>query len=179
MDDFSWGNTRVVTGESGRQVLITDEGKFDPESIPRKKWEEYQAELWEAQTSYRDDRSEASGISYGTKSFHPAASSEYGYPPSRPMSQLDLPGYSQPRGSVAMHQMGRSSTFGDEMADYGNLPSDDAILSEIREILKTADLMSVTKKSVKLELERRFGVALDAKKAYIGSATEAVLSGQL
>ncbi|KAK5001677.1 hypothetical protein LTR28_012378, partial [Elasticomyces elasticus] len=59
------------------------------------------------------------------------------------------------------------------------LVSDDALLAEIREILRTADLMSVTKKSIKLELESRFGVNLDAKRAYIGSATEAVLSGQL
>jgi chitin synthase len=86
MDDFTWGNTRVVTGEKGRKVVITDEGKFDPESIPKKKWEEYQAELWEAQTS-RDDRSEISGISYGTK-YQPAPMSEYNLPPSRPMSQM-------------------------------------------------------------------------------------------
>lgn len=89
MDDFTWGNTRIITGEKGRKVVISDEGKFDPASIPKKKWEEYQTELWEAQTS-RDDRSEVSGISYGTKSYHPAQS-EYGFPGSRPMSQLDLP----------------------------------------------------------------------------------------
>ena len=63
MDDFSWGNTRVVTGEKGQQIVVSDEGKFDPKSIPRKKWEEYQAELWDAQTS-RDDRSVVSGVSY-------------------------------------------------------------------------------------------------------------------
>ena len=78
MDDFSWGNTRVVTGEKGRKIVITDEGKFDPESIPHKKWEDYQAELWEAQTM-RDDRSEISGYSYGTKSYHPTQASEYNY----------------------------------------------------------------------------------------------------
>ncbi|KAG9715618.1 hypothetical protein KCU73_g15878, partial [Aureobasidium melanogenum] len=56
---------------------------------------------------------------------------------------------------------------------------DDAILAEIRDILAKTDLMTITKKSVKSELERRFGVPLDAKRAYIGSATEAILSGQL
>ena len=50
-----------------------------------------------------------------------------------------------------------------------DLPSDDAILAEIREILKTADLMTVTKKSIKMELERKFGVNLDAKRAYVNS----------
>ena len=167
MDDFSWGNTRVTTGESGRKVVISDEGKFDPASIPKKKWEDYQAELWEAQTS-RDDRSEVSGFSYGTKSHRPAHS-EYGFPGSRPMSQIDLPRYS-PRASRAPSEMlSRHMDMDMEMEDLAGLPSDDALLAEIREILRTADLMSVTKKSVKQELERRFGVGLDAKRSYINS----------
>jgi chitin synthase len=58
-----------------------------------------------------------------------------------------------------------------ELANLAGLPNDDAILAEIREILKTADLMTVTKKSIKLELERRFNLPLDAKKAYINSGT--------
>ncbi|KAJ9262091.1 CAZyme family GT2 [Paecilomyces variotii] len=174
MDDFSWGNTRVVTGEKGRKVVLSDEGKFDPASIPKKKWEEYQAELWEAQTS-RDDRSEVSGFSYGTKSYHPAQS-EYGFPGSRPMSQMDLPRFGSRMSLAASEMMGRRDM---EMEDLAGLPSDDAVLAEIREILRTADLMTVTKKSIKQELERRFGVNLDAKRPYINSATEAILSGQL
>ncbi len=195
MDDFSWGNTRVVTGEKGRKVVITDEGKFDPASIPHKKWEEYQAELWEAQTM-RDDHSEASGYSYGTKSYHPAAASEFNYPPSRPVSQMvGVTGSHYPydaknanlynsnsRMSFAQSEMltpgNRASQFGGsgyfgnqemEMTNLAGLPSDDLILAEIREILKTADLMTVTKKSIKNELERRFGVVLDARRAYINS----------
>lgn len=191
MDDFSWGNTRVVTGEKGRKIVITDEGKFDPESIPHKKWEEYQAELWEAQTT-RDDRSEVSGLSYGTKSYHPAAASEYNYPPSRPMSQMGGSNFPYDTKNANMYnsrmslapsealnvpgnrasQFGGSQYFGNqelEMANLAGLPNDDAILAEIREILKTADLMTVTKKSIKVELERRFGVPLDARRAYINS----------
>ncbi|KAM0724263.1 hypothetical protein Q7P37_000145 [Cladosporium fusiforme] len=193
MDDFSWGNTRVVTGEGGKQVLLSDEGKFDPESIPKKKWEEYQAELWDAQTSRGadDTRSEVSGYSYATKSIHPgAAPSMYdlnNYPPSRPMSQLGLPGampYSGSRLSLAPSENaygGAQRNYSASEMDMGGieLPSDDAILAEIREILRTADLMTVTKKSIKAELERRFGVPMDGKRQYIGSATEAILSGQL
>ncbi|MCJ1478072.1 hypothetical protein MMC13_006747 [Lambiella insularis] len=177
MDDFSWGNTRVVTGEKGKKVVITDEGKFDPSTIPRKKWEEYQAELWEAQ-SQRDDRSEVSGISYGTKSYHPAQS-EYGFPPSRAMSHMDLPRYEFGLSLAPSEVMARGYPENVEMSDMAGMPSDDAILADIREILRTADLMSVTKKSIKLELERRFGVSLESRRAYIGSATEAILSGQL
>lgn len=193
MDDFSWGNTRLVTGEKGKQIVISDEGKFDPESIPKKKWEEYQAELWDAQTQRDDERSEVSGFSYGTKSYHPAGSVYGGFgggyestqqlmPPSRSVSQLDMhppmysAGYNQSRMSLAPSEMlgtglmpSGQSIADMEMADLTGLPTDDQLLNEIREILKTADLMTVTKKGIKQELERRFNVNLDSKRAYIGS----------
>ena len=185
MDDFSWGNTRIIMGEKGRAVVLSDEGKFDPDSIPKKKWEDYQAELWDAQTQRDDTHSEVSGYSYGTKSYHPAASlygeNQYTYPPSRPMSQFDLAAppyqaYNGSRLSLAPSEqllgggMKSSASVAEmELTDLTGLPSDDALLSEIREILRTADLMTVTKKSVKNELERRFGVSLDSRRAYIGS----------
>lgn len=246
MDDFNWGNTRVVAGEKGKKVVISDEGKFDPASIPRKKWEEYQAELWDAQTARDDVRSEVSGYSYATKAGPQVGVSEYGwggFPPSRPGSvagyahspyntgsgdlKTPLAAGNQSRLSFAssemlggngaasttnlnrMSQFGGSQFFGGsqhelEMSNLAGMPSDDALLAEIREILRTADLMTVTKKGVKAELERRFGVPLDARRAYINSgkhsspshefvsktlyriliscqpiATEACLSGQL
>lgn len=213
MDDFSWGNTRVVTGEAGRKVVITDEGKFDPASVPKKKWEEYQAELWEMQGDFKDDATEVSGYSYATKSYgmqNPyAPQSEYGMPPSRPMSSMTGLGvgnnpFGDSRTSVAMAtpmQERPQSMFNMgqevEMMNLQALPTDDALLAEIREILATSDLMTVSKKSVKLELERRFGVPLDGKRAYINNgmltllahdcraatnmetATEALLSAQL
>lgn len=201
MDDFNWGNTRVVAGEGGKNVVVTDEGKFDPAAIPRKKWEEYQAELWESQTMRDDARSEVSGFSYATKGHaggmvgvHEIGTGGY-YGTSRPGSiaggyggQPAMPygdHRNQSRMSLAASEMGgaRNSQFGGSQFfspdDMVGLPSDDALLSEIREILRTADLMTVTKKGVKQELERRFGVPLDAKRAYISSATEALLSGQL
>ena len=168
MDDFSWGNTRVVTGEKGRQVVVSDEGKFDPASIPKKKWEEYQAELWDAQTQRDDARSEISGYSYGTKSHYPATT-EYNYPASRAMSHLGDARYGSRLSLAPSEIMARGYNSDMEMADLAGLPSDDTILAEIREILSTADLMTVTKKSIKMELERRFGVGLEGKKAYIGS----------
>ncbi|KAF2010307.1 glycosyltransferase family 2 protein [Aaosphaeria arxii CBS 175.79] len=181
MDDFSWGNTRLVTGEKGQKIVVSDEGKFDPASIPKKKWDEYQAEMWEQHTM-RDDRSEVSGISYGTKRFmHGSASvmgSEYGgMPPSRPMSHLDLPRYgNNSRMSLAPSAYGAYDNL--EMASL-NLPSDDALLAEIRDILSTSDLMNITKKAVKVELEKRFGMDLTLKKQFIGSAVESLLVGQM
>ncbi|KAI5781412.1 chitin synthase-domain-containing protein [Geopyxis carbonaria] len=42
-DDFSWGNTRIVVGESaGKKIIATsDEEGFDPKSIPLQTWDEY------------------------------------------------------------------------------------------------------------------------------------------
>ncbi|KAK6067390.1 chitin synthase [Seiridium cupressi] len=198
MDDFNWGNTRVVAGEKGKKVVVTDEGKFDPASIPRKKWEEYQAELWDAQTSRDDARSEISGYSYATKqgavvteyyagSHH---GSTHGVIPPYDTRNLAGAGHMSRLSLAPSEMMGnRTSQFGGsqffnnqqemEMANLAGMPSDDALLAEIREILQNADLMTVTKKGIKQELERRFGVPLDSRKAYIGSATEALLSGQL
>jgi chitin synthase len=153
MDDFSWGNTRVVTGDSGQKVVVSDEGKFDPASIPKKRWEEYQAEMWEQHTT-RDDRSEISGYTYATrKPFGGSvAGSEYGgMPPSRPMSHLDVPRY----GNSSRMSLAQSG-YGMDSVEMSNLPSDDALLNEIKVILAHSDLMTVTKKSVKTELENRY-----------------------
>lgn len=217
MDDFNWGNTRVVAGEKGKKVVISDEGKFDPASIPRKKWEEYQAELWDAQTARDDVRSEVSGYSYATKGGPQVGVSEYGwggFDPSRPgsvagyahspyntgsgdlktplatgnQSRLSfassdmLGGHLGGGGAASTTNLNRMSQFGGsqffsgsqhelEMTNLAGMPSDDALLAEIREILRTADLMTVTKKGIKAELERRFGVPLDSRRAYINSGT--------
>ncbi|XPT01317.1 Chitin synthase [Ascochyta lentis] len=178
MDDFSWGNTRVVTGEAGQKVVVSDEGKFDPASIPKKRWEEYQAEMWEQHT-IRDDQSVMSGYTYATKKPFGAGSvmgSEYGgMPPSRPMSHLDIPRY----GNHSRMSLAQSGYGGDSM-EMANLPSDDEILNQIKVILANSDLMTVTKKSVKQQLEQIFGCDLTLKKAYIGEAVEQLLiNGQM
>ncbi|OCF76617.1 chitin synthase [Kwoniella mangroviensis CBS 8886] len=50
MDDFSWGSTRLVVGEHGKKIVIHDEGKFDPRSIPLKSWNDYENELWDQES---------------------------------------------------------------------------------------------------------------------------------
>ncbi|KAH7084475.1 chitin synthase-domain-containing protein [Paraphoma chrysanthemicola] len=178
MDDFSWGNTRVVTGEKGQKVVVSDEGKFDPASIPKKRWEEYQAEMWEQHTM-RDDRSEISGFTYATrKPFGGSvAGSEYGgMAPSRPMSHLDLPRYTQSQSRISLAPSGYGGyESGTEMSQLAHLPADEVIYAEIRDVLSTSDLMTVTKKSVKAELERRFQCDLTLKKQFIGQSVEALL----
>ncbi|KAH9482104.1 Chitin synthase 6 [Psilocybe cubensis] len=56
MDEFSWGNTRVVIGEGKEKKVITNEDeKFDESMIPLKKFSEYEAEAWETATRHSDD----------------------------------------------------------------------------------------------------------------------------
>ena len=42
MDNFSWGNTRIVIGEKGtKQVIAVEDEVFDPRSIPLQRWDDY------------------------------------------------------------------------------------------------------------------------------------------
>src|SRR6202048_2529844 len=46
MDDFAWGNTRVVVGEkNGKKIVASNEDeKFSDQIIPMKRWEQYAQE---------------------------------------------------------------------------------------------------------------------------------------
>ncbi|KAH9939246.1 chitin synthase [Epithele typhae] len=56
MDDFSWGNTRLVIGEgSNKKVIMNDEEKYDDSMIPLKKFSEYEAEAWETGSRHSDE----------------------------------------------------------------------------------------------------------------------------
>ncbi|KZV80788.1 glycosyltransferase family 2 protein [Exidia glandulosa HHB12029] len=68
MDDFSWGNTRVVVGEgSNKKVVVADDEKFDESMIPLKKFSEYEAEAWET-GSHHSHESRQSGRTSDTRS---------------------------------------------------------------------------------------------------------------
>ncbi|KAH7140986.1 class V chitin synthase [Dactylonectria macrodidyma] len=43
MDDFDWGNTRMVAGEKDKRIII-DEQDTELDPVPRKTWEEYWSE---------------------------------------------------------------------------------------------------------------------------------------
>ncbi|KAG1729987.1 chitin synthase-domain-containing protein [Suillus lakei] len=55
MDDFSWGNTRIVIGDGGnKKVVMNEDERFDESMIPLKKFSDYEAEAWE-NGSHRSD----------------------------------------------------------------------------------------------------------------------------
>ncbi|ORY02993.1 hypothetical protein K493DRAFT_346394 [Basidiobolus meristosporus CBS 931.73] len=258
-DDFSWGNTRVVVGEKGSVTHVSTEEKFDPASVPLKKWSDYEQELWEvgthvsheskgsspsARESYRsrsksripDNTSVYTGmapisthsipdpylptgmrgrsVSPAPPSIHSHSMSPYpagpmpGRNPSHSVDRnsraysvarseyrdysrsrgptLDVPGYN-PRASNASnlspmmgapgyHQM---QPLGSRPGSVINPVSDHEIMEEIRHILSTANLMSITKKQVRDELSRHFGMDMTHKKEYINNCIDMILQGQL
>jgi hypothetical protein len=94
------------------------------------------------------------------------------------LEMQESPIHASQRASRAMSSIGggRATSF---VGNVPGLPSDEALLVEIRRMLAAADLMTVTKKDVKMYLERVFGVPLDIRREYINQCTEAVLSGRL
>ncbi|KAJ2656310.1 hypothetical protein IWW48_005101 [Coemansia sp. RSA 1200] len=75
MDDFSWGNTRIVVGEDGRrQIFVKDEDPFDPEDVPMKSWAEYEAEILERQRQIEEIEAVAHAIDeFGNGSVRPVS----------------------------------------------------------------------------------------------------------
>lgn len=60
--------------------------------------------------------------------------------------------------------------------DFGTgAPSDADLERSVEEILRTADLNTVTKREIRRVLEERFGMDLTARKATINSAIDRVL----
>ncbi|KAJ1966780.1 hypothetical protein IWQ62_002258 [Dispira parvispora] len=112
---------------------------------------------------------------------HGGVPSMYGGPPdlggpNRPMSSAShysaVPG--GPPHPTSMYMAG-----GMPQGGYEGLPSDDEILHEIRNILATADLMTITKKQVRERLNEHFRCNLAPKRDFINSSIEMVLQGNL
>lgn len=73
----------------------------------------------------------------------------------------------------------KRSQDGNEMFQGKNIPSDDELLREIRHILSTSDLMTITKKKVRQKLSDFYGVNLASKKQYIHATIDSILKGEL
>ncbi|CAL1709779.1 unnamed protein product [Somion occarium] len=113
MDDFSWGQTRVVLGESGKKMIVHDEGKFDPKVIPLKSWSDYENELWDKESNHsigsweppqkfqNDGYPESHTASvYGRETYYePAMSRAYSPSPSQGNMMFPPPGYQSGRNT--------------------------------------------------------------------------------
>ncbi|GJE86394.1 Myosin domain-containing chitin synthase 8 [Phanerochaete sordida] len=113
MDDFSWGQTRIVLGESGKKMVVHDEGKFDPRTIPLKSWNDYENELWDKESNHsigswvppskfhNDGYAESQTASmYGRETYYePAMSRAYSPSPSQAGMMYPPPGYQSGRNT--------------------------------------------------------------------------------
>ena len=132
MDDFSWGNTRLVIGEgNNKKVIMNDDERFDDSMIPLKKFSgkyivfstrlyltqrilEYEAEAWENGSRHSDEtgyeskaqsrsRSRAPGSrAESPASFQPSQSGGDYYRDGNPFNK-SISAASRPAGSVHSH----------------------------------------------------------------------------
>ncbi|KAF8643335.1 hypothetical protein AX16_009064 [Volvariella volvacea WC 439] len=217
MDDFSWGATRLVLGESGKKMIVHDEGKFDPRAIPLKTWSDYENELWDKESNHsigswvppqklKDEYAESRTASlYGRetfyepqRSFSPAPSqmggagmyAPPGYQSGRNTPQSQYQNLYQPAPSrpvtnyldIPIPTSTRSPGMGDETTDFlgGSgggtpTPTDAELEKAVQDVLRNADLNTVTKREIRRQLEEQFGMDLTARKAAINAAIDRVL----
>ncbi|CDU26230.1 chitin synthase 6 [Sporisorium scitamineum] len=146
MDDFSWGNTRIVVGEKGNKKIVagTDDEPYDDTMIPVKRFSEYQREVWEEgpAPSMRSGMTGASGpfgnsqaIGHsGPPSLYKAGSAYAGSVAGSDYGQgfgdyyqstnvLQKPAHSRQTSAAALSQMGGSQApsmvFGGTPSMYG------------------------------------------------------------
>ncbi|PWN94368.1 chitin synthase 6 [Acaromyces ingoldii] len=105
MDDFSWGNTRIVVGEKGNKKIVagTDDEPYDDSMIPLKKFSEYQRDVW----MQPDGNSMRSGLSGGA---HSHMSGPFGNANAVPYPQMPTAG-SYYAGSVAGSDYGGQGDY--------------------------------------------------------------------
>jgi len=202
MDDFSWGATRLVLGERGKKIVVHDEGKFDPRSIPHKSWSDYENELWDKESNHsigswippnklkNDGYAESRTASlYGRETYyeprgHSPSPSQTGmmYPPPgyasgrntplsvsplRPMSEVHHPLSRPVTNYLDMNIPTTRSPEGE--------PTDGDLDRAVQDILRSADLNSVTKREIRRKLEDQFNMDLTSRKAAINQAIDRIL----
>jgi chitin synthase len=217
MDDFSWGATRLVMGESGKKVIVHDEGKFDPKAIPLKSWTDYENELWDKESNHsigswvppnklkNEGYAESRTASlYGRETYYepqraysPAPSQQMMYPPpgyqsgrNTPQSNLRMPmdtGMMYPQHTPSLYQPTPSRPTTNYLdipvtssPDAGSMsgPSNAEIEVAVQNIIRTADLNSVTKREIRRQLEEHFAMDLASRKAIINAAIDRCLAEQ-
>ncbi|KAI8367917.1 chitin synthase-domain-containing protein [Choanephora cucurbitarum] len=203
-DDFSWGNTRLVMGEDGqKKALPADEGKFDPKTIPLKKWCDHENELWEAGSTGSKGTTITSSTTrrsipvlnngyMSTSNLIPLAMAPSGLysadNASFRYSNQNLTVLNQPSVfNMTASPMPPASVYSEGIVhtmDYTNMmdgiyqPTDEEIRREVQRITSTADLMTMTKKQVREQLSRHFGINMAYRKDFISYCIEESLKYQ-
>ncbi|KAJ2144776.1 hypothetical protein IW143_000910 [Coemansia sp. RSA 520] len=200
MDDFSWGNTRIVVGDDGkRQIFVKDEEPFDPSEIPMKPWAEYEDEIFKRQQQVQELEAVAQAIDdFGNNDVRPVSrftsldpmqqqqqlqSQPAGmfFSPAMMQRPYSSAGFSTYFGSVGMYtpQMQQvpvaTPSYNLVQAPDAHMPSDQAITAAISSILESADLSTVTMKQVRDELNRLFNMDLSSRREFIDNSVHSML----
>ncbi|CAE6492378.1 unnamed protein product [Rhizoctonia solani] len=203
MDDFSWGSTRLVVGEGNKKMIVHDEGKFDPRSIPLKTWTDYENELWDKESNHSigswvppskkeipwDAQTQSM---YGRETLYDQPMSR-AYSPAPSQGGMYMPAHHGNSGSggrgtpvggrqYAQTTMSRPATNYLDMPAHmfsGDGPSDAEIERAIQDILATADMSQVTKRTVRTALENNFGINLTSRKDFINSVIEREVAARM
>ncbi|KAJ3510325.1 hypothetical protein NLJ89_g4744 [Agrocybe chaxingu] len=194
MDDFSWGQTRVVLGESGKKMIVHENELWDKESNhsigswvpPTKTKNEGYAESRTVSLYGRETQ-------YEPRSFSPAPSQFGMLPPpgyqsgrntpqspyhTMPEPTLYQPAPSRPATNYLDIAIPRSSPDDVDLLGGGSRPSDADIDRAVQNVLRSADLNSVTKREIRRQLEEHFGMDLTSRKATINASIDKVLLNQ-
>lgn len=150
-DDFSWGNTRVVVGDKTKQIIVTDEEKFDDKMIPLKKWEQYEEEMILEEQLKAEIASLASSETFTQEPEEEKVSEEILNP--LPLEHEEPRGFSIDLNTVLFNgeepNPNKDGGEAEQEEQKKVLPEDDEIERETKRILATANLMTLTKKQGK------------------------------
>ncbi|CAO3598523.1 unnamed protein product [Absidia cylindrospora] len=169
-DDFSWGNTRIVVGESGSGSSGDKSKKkkkpeqkvhvFDPSSIPVQRWADHEQQLLQQQWQQEFDDGRTEKQSIAERSHHSYSNNNKSLV------------YSDQDKLMMMLMMDSTSN------DPNGMPSEATIVQEIDRLLQQHDLMSLTKKQVREALSKTFGVDMTSYRDFINSVIEDLLAEQ-
>lgn len=163
-DDFSWGNTRVVVGDKKKQIIVTDDEKFEEKMIPLKRWDQYELELQQNETKslasehtrFSDDNIPLGAVyqEQAPPSPPPATAAEENHlmvPLPSLGSERRLSEFSVDLAAVLHNNRttNEEDPNDEEAESKPILPEDDEIEHEIRRILAGANLEALTKKQGK------------------------------
>lgn len=183
----------MVVGEKGRKKVVEgDGGKFDERLVPLVMWEEVErrrgvgvGNVGVVGVGERSSFVEGYGVEgYAASGYAPSNYAPSNYAPSNYAPPNNAPsGYAPPRSSYSPSTISPSTYSPTPALPYPipppHQPSTETLLTEIRRILSTTDLMTVTKKGVREELGRVFGVDLRTRKEEIGRLVDGVLDGEM
>ncbi|KAI9359285.1 chitin synthase-domain-containing protein [Zopfochytrium polystomum] len=213
-DDFSWGNTRLVTEEgqkkevevhlttlmgsqslgfSGIPAATTTPGLYPGSAYAASAYGGVAAPVVIPMSNPAASMYAASAYGIPASAYGgPSVPVGYPYPAAVPVGLAPLPvgtapsisgGGSPPGLTANNNNPPRLSWISQSPSMSASIrsgqPSDEELLMQIRQILATADLMTVTRKSVREELTRVFGVDLSGRKEYIHACIDRVLKSEI